>query len=719
MIEEEVTAGSLKMRIYPLRDHVGRIAVILLGLLGPQEPIHALPPTLVDIVQTKNIDSVSISPDGDYVAYRLLVPSLERNRTTAQWYRVAAGGRSKAVALGIPLDPIIMPEFDVPFEGVASWIPGSANLAVLAQRASRRQVWEVSSSRAMRQLTHDSADVEDFDVSEDGRWLRYKVRNPVSVVAKAQADEENTGIHFDRTVFAEGMRLTRNFRIGDRETTVRREGPAGIVDLGVQVGRGILREKTIRLTKRVQNVVKADRPRWQDAVLTPGTASTGVPWITAGSSLVWRPTRSAEDVALGLQILRPSRSPLVCASEVCQPDVSKVREAVVLRGSREVVFLAERLSTGRTGIYGWRPEDGRMRTVFEPTSSLSGGTGFGPGPCPIVETSFVCVQEGATVPPRLVRIDARGGALQVLADPNRRLAMKDYPKPQFVEWSDKEGRYTNGVLLLPPGAERRLPLVITTYNCRGFLRGGTGMAVPEFLLVQRGIAALCVNYDDRWDDRRDLDGVRIPAGAARAAASSYVAAVQKLSSEGLIDPKRVGVAGHSLSANAVAYAVSHGDGFAAAMLSTGTTFDPMSYTLTAPTADNWRDIVYTGQGLPIPYEGSLDEAEDISPALNASRIHAAILFQPPEDEWLFALQLYSAIQHHGGVADMYIYPGAGHDPNLLPTHHYWRNLRGLDWFEYWLGPTPSGAEHSLAGFNSWEQKRLIQEDPPKLTETRN
>jgi dipeptidyl aminopeptidase/acylaminoacyl peptidase len=172
--------------------------------------------------------------------------------------------------------------------------------------------------------------------------------------------------------------------------------------------------------------------------------------------------------------------------------------------------------------------------------------------------------------------------------------------------------------------------------------------------------------------------------------ASYQTLVSKLTAEGIIDPTRVGIAGHSFSANAVTYAISHTNLFRAAVIGSGPTIDPGTYSLVAPAGDSWRKAVYRVIGLPKPSNDPEHIWEAVSPALNARSVTAALLIQTPESEYLFNLQQYAYLQDAHKDVDMYVYPGEGHMASGRPIHQYWRNKRSVDWFVKWLTASPAG-----------------------------
>ena len=696
--------------------NAARIGIVAMSLIvsGPIAAQDNLDPTLTDIVEARAVDSLSISPDGRRVAFRVISPSLAENRTTVQWYSAELSGDKSAIALGGKIEPSWLANFDVVEDGVSQWSPDSHSLFILEQARSQRQVHRLAPGGIDIAVTNDAADVVAFTVSTDGRNLDYQVRNARADIDAAQASEEREGVHLDRTVNTDGLRLTRNFRIGSRETTIRKMDAS----LAIEAFSGPLRTKTLvfRAPAPPSAPSKGGVPAASDWIdpQTEAAARQSLSLPRSGASIHLRELAPADPVLrlARYQVMATLKdgSTRACDADFCSGLSPALRQIFSNDDNDEIVIRYEKDFSGRSGLYGWKPLTGETRVIFPADGALDGGSGYNASPCQRSGPYLICVQAAATRPPRLVRIDLGTGAMIPLFDPNAALARKRFAKPRFISWNDAAGRPANGILVMPEAQSSPPPLVITTYRCRGFLKGGSGWMAPELILAQMGIAALCVNNNNATQLERGADGSVIPLVSHKASLASYQAAIDILARQGLIDRSRVGIAGHSYSSNVVAYAISHSDMFAAAV-GVGVTIDPSAYFIAAPTSDSFRKYVPTAMGLPYPNRDPDHLWQEISPALNAKRIKAPLLMQPPESEYLFALQLYTYIQDAGGTVDMYIYPHEGHLANRLPSHIYWRNRRSLDWFAFWLQGKENRSAETAQQFDHWEALRAARESP--------
>jgi dipeptidyl aminopeptidase/acylaminoacyl peptidase len=163
---------------------------------------------------------------------------------------------------------------------VSQWAPDSSALYVLAEADSEIQVHRLSEARDT-QITRDEADVESFRLSPDGRDLTYQTRNSREAIALAQRSEDAHGIRLDRTVVTDGLRLTDNYRIGEKLTTIRRLNADDLAELG----RGDVRTKHLSLHSTIKPSAEKITPAQQPAAaLHPQDAVSGEARLPLGAS---------------------------------------------------------------------------------------------------------------------------------------------------------------------------------------------------------------------------------------------------------------------------------------------------------------------------------------------------------------------------------------------------------------------------------------------------
>lgn len=650
-----------------------------------QLPTPSSAALLRSVIEVPRIDSIVPSPGGRKIAFRVIRRDLGKNRTWTEWYSMPSDGHKAPSLLGSRQMPLWIPLFDFVEDGSAAWTPDGRSLIVREVTRGQIQVHAIGPEGRDRQLTHDPADVESFRIVPGSGILEYTTRNSRVRIQAAQRAEEQAGVHFDRSVFSEGLPLTHNFRVGGRETTIRTvdASTAEVAFAGDTV--------THRVRIAPTGAARANDGSAAETRDLTDPKERSRPLPIEGGEVSAQTNEDNSDFHVVARLAGDKT--VTCPAEFCSGDSSTLRQ--LARGQRagEVVILYERNYSARTGIFGWTPATGAIRTLVPPTGSIDGGSSYRVAPCPIIRRHLVCTAASPEQPPRLISVDLESGAVRTLYAPYSANAAKallaGVGQIRFLEWKNVDGRPANGVLFLPRIEMPKLPLVITTPRCRGFLRGGAGNLTPEIALASAGIAALCINNDNGVPlVAADAD----PAGRHtlamhRAAIASWATIIGELDHEAIIDPSRVGISGHSYTSMVAAYAISHTDLFAAASLGTGVTIDPTDYYLMAAPANSWRRQAFSAVGLPAPSNDPAGIWPRVSPSLNATHIKAPVLIQPPEVEYLLALQLYGSIQDAGGTADMFIYPGEGHAVERYPSHMFWRMSRSIGWFQRWLSPT--------------------------------
>ena len=672
------------------------VALALLPL-----PAFAAAPTVEDIVEMTTIDGLAVSPDGKLVAFRTFRRSVAENRSWLEWYVAPIDGSAGPRRLDAPSEPIWFPLYDAASPPDAIWAPAGDALYVRGLKESSIQIYRLPLSGAAQQITDDDADVQSFGLAASGDAIDYRVRSDRQEIDRLQAREAEMGIAIDGSVSLEGLRLTRAFRIGERETSLRYSAHSE----AQEAFAGPLRSKHIAIGGTSTPAAKSG----DEAAAVPESDLTAKLVPFPGS-----PTRFSDSLPVFIEATDAAGRSYRCDAPICSGYKSNVT-GIFPMPDREIALLHEAATSGRTIVYRWNVRSGKVRKIRDPQGSLNGG-GLFPAPCQRSDNNLLCVYAAPMTPPRLVRVDLRSGAMTTLFAPNDRLERMDLGTARFLTWSDDEGRVATGTLFLPKNTLPRLPLVITTNSCRGFPRGGASNIISEHVLAASGFAALCINANrDNHLDPTIESGESV-LGPHRAAVASYAAIIARLDREKIIDPARVGIAGHSFSANVATYAISHSKLFHAAALGGASNIDPWADRLVNAdlASARGRGLRQSFLNLP-PYDKDPTGVwEEYSPARNADRIDAPLLMQLPEIEYALTLELLTEIRRHGGIADLYVFPNEGHWLGREPRHEYWKQLRSLSWFSFWLegsAPRLPALDQDLERWHSLRSARNLQPAP--------
>jgi dipeptidyl aminopeptidase/acylaminoacyl peptidase len=88
--------------------------------------------------------------------------------------------------------------------------------------------------------------------------------------------------------------------------------------------------------------------------------------------------------------------------------------------------------------------------------------------------------------------------------------------------------------------------------------------------------------------------------------------------------------------------------------------------------------------------------------VSAKRISTPILLQLADDEYLDALESYTALKEAGAPVDMYVFPGE-HHVKWQPAHRLAIYRRSLDWFDYWLKGVRSADPARKSELQQWDR----------------
>jgi dipeptidyl aminopeptidase/acylaminoacyl peptidase len=641
-------------------------------------------PTIPELVEVSDITSLTASPSGKLVAFRLERPSIERNSYDIDWFvadletgitrRVGGGGA-----------PIYGDAGPIEIENVV-WAPDERHLYHRVLSDGAIGVWRtaVDGSGSLPLVVAD-ANVLRLQASPDGSALTYELGPTREEIARAEQREYEEGIRVDASVDL-AQDLYRggwvDGRLASQRLTGRWYGRAGLL---------------WRNPRRSYRVDLRSLETQDTGPSLPEAASPLVP--TRGSTLTlespgrptalvrWEDGRPSLDAQTGNQVLH-------CAAAACRSD--RIVAAAWRPGSEELVFTTQDRHF-RQSLHLWNAVSNAVRTMTQGEGLLSGSRDPN-RPCAVTPIYAVCVAASATSPPRLERIDLRSGRRVVLHDPNGPLRQRETTSPRLLSWNLPEGRAATGFLLLPSRAAGPVPLFVTYYYCSGYLRGGTGDEFPFGPMVDSGMAVACLNMVP-GDDPSDT------VGRYRTALASVDTIVTRLARERLVDPSRVGMGGFSAGSEATMW-VAMNSGLLAAAAVSSPQYEPSSYWRNAVPGRDFARVLRDFIGLGAPDE-TPERWRLVSPALNVERINAPLLMQLPESEARSATELHSRLAATTTPVEMYAFPDEGH-VKMQPRHRAAVYRRGLDWFRYWLqdhvDPDPAKAEQ----FRRWDELRRLR-----------
>jgi dipeptidyl aminopeptidase/acylaminoacyl peptidase len=656
-------------------------------------------PSPRELLEVADLSSVAISPDGGRVAFRQERASIERNTYDSVWFVEPIDGRSPPRRLadgGPPLRYDSGGSISAP----PTWSPDGRWVYYRAQFDGQVQVWRAAADGSSAEaVTKDAADVAAFAVSADGAALLYRVGATREAIADAEQDESDQGIRIDATTPV-GQGLFRSGYVNGRLATQRYandwSGLGPLLDQTpstwkrVELANLATRDATAADLSSASNLPAAATPALIDAVGVAFSARSPMDGSIAEAAFAGK-TKT-------LDVRRPDATVLHCTNRLCA-GVDIV--AVAWRpGHRQVVFTTIDHDRGRgQSLLLWDLASGAVRPILRSPGLLSGGRDVGwNDSCAVGERYAVCVTADADAPPRLERVDLETGERSVLYDPNAALAADIGPHAAFMTWKDPAGDVFTGEYFPPVQADAGTPapLFITYYSCGGYLRGGAGDEWPLASLAGAGIAALCINEPP--PDLAHLDQLE----RYQTALGGIRAIIAQLGQGGRIDPHRVGIGGLSFGSE-VALWVAMRSNLVSAVSVSSPSVTPTYYWFHSVKGVGFRSALRRVWGLGSPEE-TPDRWKLMSPAYNLDKLHAAMLMQMPEQEYLDAIDYIAPLMASSTPIDVYAFPNEPHQ-KVQPRHKLAVYERNLDWFRFWLqgyvDPDPAKA----AQYQRWRAMR--------------
>ena len=298
---------------------------------------------------------------------------------------------------------------------------------------------------------------------------------------------------------------------------------------------------------------------------------------------------------------------------------------------------------------------------------------------------------------------------QRVTEANPWTAERDWPEVRRFEWKSRDGKLDiPGYALLPSDYDdnKRYPLSVEVV-------GGPSVSsmkffvwnpFPNLLFATEGYVHFVPNTRGRAGGAgRDFAlAIRDEMSFLLNPFQDVLAGVDLMVEQGIADPDRIGIMGHSYGGGMTATAVVHSDRFAAAAFHEGVT--DFVYHLFKSAGDPvFRKHQYDQGAMTAPYEkDGLATAVRESPIYHVENARTPTLIEAGELALHeHATLLANALEYFGVPYEYYLYPRTGHvtyEPKLIADEL----RRKLDWFGYWLKGEPYSDPHRQAEYDAWK-----------------
>lgn len=657
---------------------------------GPSRPVST-----DDLVRLRDIGGMgadpapflAVSPDGTEVAFQIRRADPVSNSYCLGMAVVPLDGRG-AVRLVDQGGEFILQQVSrlgfarstppgTPLVTAPKWSADGQWVAYLRRDKGVTQVWRARRNGAGAEpVTRSTNDIIDFAWGALDKGIVYTASSALAVAEKTIDEEASQGFLFD----------DRYMPIASLRPYVR--GQILIDGFFQSFGSEAVRRASEDEIRSLNTVKLSTVPK---AAQHPASRGNAVAWTTR---------LNLADIASATLIEGQDGSgrPFKCAVAICQGVIALwwMEDGVSL-----VYLKREGAREGRTALYKWKPSNGLPRRVISTTDIFLS--------CQLVSRRLVCGHEGSDQPRRLVSIEVESGGITPVFDPNPEFQALKLGRVERLEWTSALGVSTFGDLVLPPSYHpgEKLPLVVVSYQSRGFLRGGTGDEYPIHALAGHGFAVLSFQNPpgvetqkgiQSWTDANRLNFQNWTF--RRNVQASIEAGLDLLIDREIVDPKRIGITGLSDGASTVVFALLNSDRFAAAATSTCCHEPSSSEFLSGSVVSQEMERL----GYPTMFESENRFWDAVSFRRSGSRVHTPLLMQLADREALLALEGFTALKESGRAVELYVFPDEYH-VKWQPAHRQAIYDRSVDWFRFWLNNEVDPVSTKSAQYERWRVLR--------------
>lgn len=658
----------------------------------------------IDLLALREPHGLSISPDGQWVAFVVGQADHETNSYRTGLFVVRTSGKESPVCLGSAGMPHWSP--------INEWISEKPQWSRDSHRVFYRmrmrpdELWQVwqwdAKGGGAKPLTRAPGNVVKYELDSSAQNVVLKVELPTN--RKAETELLERGILYDETIrpwegmpllLANLLQVKKNAEIWvhDLETNVERSATDG--------EKKAFEPDTKEFQKRFDGEQggSAKKCEVHNVAVAPGKRHAAIfcsyDENDPSRIIQWRVFLTALDGNRRTELA---------------PESTRIADYWWSIDGRFFYFVSSQ-GDGRPGII--RAIDvasGRISELYRPTEVLQDFS------MDATSRWIACTREANTSPARVAVIDQNDGTLRTLVDLNPEFHHIRLSAAERIEGINRYGEEWFGHLVKPEGYEagKRYPLIVALHRSGDyFLLGATGNEYPIQAFAAQGFAVLSFDIGrHRLRKYGDFDDYLIDWASATA---SLEMAVRSLIDRGLVDPTKVGLAGLSHGAEVVEYTVSHSHAFRAAIESGPAGRDPYFYYMAG---GKWHEI-FAKWGVPGWPEGeSRKNWEKLAASLNAERIDTPLLMNPADSEFIACLSLYTSLEQMQKPVELYIYANELHIKNQ-PKHRYEIYERNIDWFRFWLKGEKDPSPEKKDQYLRWEKLRETRTERPAQTSLRN
>lgn len=659
------------------------------------------PITIDDYFQIRGVSDPQLSPDGRFATYTVQtqLPKEDKSETRI-WMVPTVGGEA------IPLTAAGVSSSHARFS------PDGQSVAFLSARddgktPAKTQIWLLPrhAGEAVR-LTDTPQDVEDFAWSPDSRRLVLTLRD--ASPEELEAAKEGPGKEPEKKEKPKAQRpwvIDRlQFKMDEVGYLDRRRTHVYVFDLA-----------TKKLTQITSGDFDDSEPAWSPdgkSIAFTSNRSRPDPDLTYNTD-IW--VVAADNTDKGAHLTQVTTNPGADASPAWSPDgkwityVTQLEprifdyatkhvaispatggEAKVLTLSFDRIASTPRFSSDSKTIYFIADDDGTQNLCRVPAA---GGEITRPVGGRLMVNDYANAPTGEIVaqvatidrPDELFSFPA-GKLTQITHTNDALMSQLQLSHGDYVQFKSKDGTTVSGYLYKPlnyaPG--KRYPTILRPHG------GPVWAYYAEFAHIAQLLAAN--GYVVLYPNPRGSTGygqkfaLAILADWGDKDFQDDMAMVDYAVEQGIADPAKLGVMGHSYGAISTDFIIAQTNRFKAAISDAGAALFASLYGHDEYQRDYELELGY-------PWETKA-VWEKVSPFYRVDKITTPTLFMGGDSDWnvpiLGGEQMYQALKRLGRTTELAVYPGEPHEFKV-PSHTKDRLERQLAWLNHYVKGDPAPA----------------------------
>jgi len=306
--------------------------------------------------------------------------------------------------------------------------------------------------------------------------------------------------------------------------------------------------------------------------------------------------------------------------------------------------------------------------------------------------TFTYLEQRFDLPPRLMVKTQAASTPKVLVEGNPQHKQFYWGRSELIDYRNSKGEVLKGVLYYPAGydSQKKYPMIVHIYE--KLSQDLHDYVIPSQLTGDNAVNISVFTTQGYFVFTPDISYEIGDVGVS--AADCVVSATKRVIDLGLVNPKKIGLSGHSFGGYETNFIITQTDLFAAAVAGSG--WADLNNAYLTVGWNNGRADIWRFESQQLRMKASLFEDQEgydrNSPIRQVKKVTTPLLSWTGKEDfqvnWSNSVSLYLAMRRLQKKHIMLLYPGEGHNLNN-PTNKLDLSVRVHQWFDYLLKDAPA------------------------------